>query len=206
MKRRRRKPDPEKEKFWRDVFRRFHASGMSFRKFCAQEDISPNTFQYWRRELRERDESAGIVSEIKSGENVSSAWEKRVEEWKATIEEARSHPQGVRDYCRKNKIASQTLYGWMRRLMKTEPGWEPSPAIKGTETESQMFVPVTVVQTSKPENKNVAAQKRKLPPQPIVAPSPERIELRLPSGSTVTFPNRTGADDLIRVLKALESK
>ncbi len=36
--------DPEKEKRWRELFARFHKSGETFRKFCADEGVSPKFF------------------------------------------------------------------------------------------------------------------------------------------------------------------
>src|SRR5271155_714764 len=67
--RKKRKLDPDKEKHWRAVMEKFRTSEMTFRDFCAAENISPNTFQFWRRELRLRDEAAGVVSSISKGEN-----------------------------------------------------------------------------------------------------------------------------------------
>ncbi len=54
-----RKIDFEKEQYWRTVLYHFQNSGLSFKKFCQQEKISPNTFQYWRKVLRDRDAERG---------------------------------------------------------------------------------------------------------------------------------------------------
>lgn len=46
----------DKEKFWRAAFVRFGAADVSVKEFCKRERLNPNTYQYWRAELRKRDE------------------------------------------------------------------------------------------------------------------------------------------------------
>lgn len=48
-----RKKSSEKELQWRDMLRRQAKSGLSIRRFCAQEGISQPSFYAWRRRLRD---------------------------------------------------------------------------------------------------------------------------------------------------------
>ena len=50
--------DPAKEKFWRDVMRRFRASGHDGRAFCKANNLSEVSFYSWRRTIAERDAEA----------------------------------------------------------------------------------------------------------------------------------------------------
>ena len=50
--------DPQREQFWRDVLTRFHASGLSVRAFCRQEQLREPRFYAWRRTLAQRDRPA----------------------------------------------------------------------------------------------------------------------------------------------------
>ena len=43
-----------KELCWRDILNRQSKSGLSIRRFCAQEKISEPSFYAWRRKLQER--------------------------------------------------------------------------------------------------------------------------------------------------------
>jgi hypothetical protein len=47
------KPDMAKERHWREVLRRFAASDLGTRRFCAQERVSEHQFHWWRRRLRQ---------------------------------------------------------------------------------------------------------------------------------------------------------
>lgn len=49
--------DEVKEKFWRAAFARYEKSGRSAKDFCAQEKLNPNTFSYWRSEVKKRDQA-----------------------------------------------------------------------------------------------------------------------------------------------------
>jgi len=46
--------DSAKEAFWRDVLRRFAASGLSVRAFCKRERLTESAFYAWRRTIGER--------------------------------------------------------------------------------------------------------------------------------------------------------
>ena len=50
--------DRGKERFWKQVIRRWRRSGLSVRAFCAGESLSEPSFYGWRRELARRDEQA----------------------------------------------------------------------------------------------------------------------------------------------------
>ena len=54
----RRQRDPAKEAFWRDVLRRFAASGLSVRAFCKLERLAEPAFYAWRWTIGERDAAA----------------------------------------------------------------------------------------------------------------------------------------------------
>ena len=54
----RRQRDPAKEAFWRDVLRRFAASGLSVRAFCKRERLTESAFYAWRRTIGERNDAA----------------------------------------------------------------------------------------------------------------------------------------------------
>jgi transposase len=46
--------DPRKEQFWRDHLRRWQASGLSVRAYCAQHHLAVPSFYAWRRTLAQR--------------------------------------------------------------------------------------------------------------------------------------------------------
>lgn len=58
MARRRGERDAGKERFWRDMVRRWQRSGVSIRDFCDVHGLSEPSFYGWRRELAKRDEEA----------------------------------------------------------------------------------------------------------------------------------------------------
>ena len=45
----------EKELYWREMVNRQAVSGLSIRRFCANEGISQPSFYAWRRKFRERE-------------------------------------------------------------------------------------------------------------------------------------------------------
>jgi hypothetical protein len=45
--------DAAKERFWRDVLKRFAASGLSVRAFCRNEKLAESAFYAWRRKVGE---------------------------------------------------------------------------------------------------------------------------------------------------------
>jgi transposase-like protein len=196
--RKKRAIDKKKEKYWRDVFGRFQASGLPFRKFCEQEGISPNTFQYWRKELRLRDEERGVKSKISKGENRPTYYEGKIDEWKKHITAARKHPKGVADYCRRNKLASQTFYGWLARLKQIDPSWELPAATTANKSANAVFVPVSI-KTTDEKTKRTAPASKPIPQRTLV----ERVELRLPSGVVICLPTGTKTSELVALAQAL---
>ncbi len=53
--------DSRKELFWRDMLRRWPASGLTIRAYCRRHRLSEASFYAWRRELAERDEQSRPV-------------------------------------------------------------------------------------------------------------------------------------------------
>jgi len=54
MKKRRRRCDPEKQRHWEEVLRRWRESGQSVRAFCRAEGLREWACYFWRRELARR--------------------------------------------------------------------------------------------------------------------------------------------------------
>jgi hypothetical protein len=50
--------DRGKERFWRQVVRRWQRSGLGVREYCSAESLSEASFYGWRRELARRDQEA----------------------------------------------------------------------------------------------------------------------------------------------------
>jgi hypothetical protein len=50
-----RQRDGDKERFWRDVVRRWQRSGQSIRAFCREQRLAEQAFHSWRRTLTQRD-------------------------------------------------------------------------------------------------------------------------------------------------------
>jgi hypothetical protein len=55
MAKKRKRRDPEKERFWRRTMRRQQQSGLTVSAFCAAEGLKDWSFHWWRRELVKRD-------------------------------------------------------------------------------------------------------------------------------------------------------
>jgi hypothetical protein len=47
--------DAKREAFWRGVFQRHAASGLTIRAFCRREQLTESAFFAWRRTIAERD-------------------------------------------------------------------------------------------------------------------------------------------------------
>lgn len=108
--------DREKERRWRAIFAQFQRSGLPFRKFCRQEKISPNTFQYWRRELRMRDEARGTASDIRKGDNRPSDLQHKIGHWLQIIDEINAYNGSINSYCRNHGVSSGSLHYWEKQL------------------------------------------------------------------------------------------
>jgi len=121
---------------------------LPFKKFCELEKISANTFQYWRRELRNRDESRGVASLISTGDNRPSDLQEKIDYWLGVIDSINSHKGSIRQFCCSHGIASGSLHFWEKRLksLKLTKGItrkapeEPNQGIQ--------FSPVTVLDDS----------------------------------------------------------
>jgi transposase-like protein len=50
--------DAKREAFWRGVFQRYAASGLTIRAFCQREQLTESAFFAWRRTITERDTEA----------------------------------------------------------------------------------------------------------------------------------------------------
>lgn len=172
MARKPRRLDPERESHWRSVLENFRRSQMPFKKFCEQEKISPNTFQYWRSELRRRDEANGIESRIKKGDNRPSQADEKKRFWLNIIGKAQKNAGSISDFCRKHKITSGSLYHWEKRLI--------AEGLTNGFSEKNVLIPIRVVD----------AQRRSSQKQPKAHQSPEdrRIEIRTRGGDAIFLP------------------
>jgi transposase-like protein len=56
MKRRNRPCDPQLQRYWEDVMRRWQKSGQEVRAFCRNEGLHESSFYFWRREVAQRKE------------------------------------------------------------------------------------------------------------------------------------------------------
>jgi len=189
-----RKIDAQKEEQWRATFVRFRNSGLSFRNFCAEEKISPNTFQYWRRELRKRDNARGTASEITKGCNLPADLEsKKTNHWLRIIDEINAYEGSVNSYCRNNGVSSGSLHFWEKRLMKMKltDGVRRHP-----KPNKPVFVPVQISGAAESAPISDACSKQ-------TAESSQRIEVKLPNDIVMSFPLTTGIDTLVQLINGL---
>lgn len=194
--RRRRKVDPEKEKHWRDLLKRFQKSGQPFKKFCKSENISPNTFQYWRRELRRRDEEQGKISAISKGDNRPSQLHEQIRRWTQIIEELKIYPGSVRSFCKAQNISSGNLHYWKKRLKDmnlsdrfTQPASEPAHA---------EFVPVRVANNGEEHIKGACQLAAK-------APASNQIEIKLSDGTAISASAEIQVEILLKLVNGLRT-
>lgn len=54
----RRQGDPQRQRRWEEVLRRWKESGQSVRCFCGGEGLPESAFYFWRRALAQRDQKA----------------------------------------------------------------------------------------------------------------------------------------------------
>ena len=52
--------DAKREAFWRGVFKRHAASGLTIRAFCQREQLTESAFFAWRRTIQQRDAEAKL--------------------------------------------------------------------------------------------------------------------------------------------------
>lgn len=194
------KGDPEKEKHWRSLLGKFHLSGLPFRKFCAEEKISPNTFQLWRRILREKDEALGVASKISKGQNKSpevkaKELKEKIDYWLHVIDDANSNPCSLYEYCRSHNVPSGSLYHWEKRLLKMglTQGLRHH---KEPPVEKKMFAQVSIVEPGVVDE-NAAAM---LEPKIL---DTNRIEIRSRNGNSIFVPLNTSVDRLLQLANGL---
>jgi len=53
-----------KERFWRDMVRRWRHSGQTVRAFCAEHGLSEPSFYSWRRIIAERDQPGDAPKDL----------------------------------------------------------------------------------------------------------------------------------------------
>jgi transposase-like protein len=66
MRKRSRRCDPQKQRYWEEVVRRWKESGRSVREYCRAEGLRESAFFFWRRELSRRGPSSDTVSQAPS--------------------------------------------------------------------------------------------------------------------------------------------
>lgn len=183
--------DPEKERLWRGVMERFRKTGLPFRKFCANENISPNTFQFWRRELRERDEKRGKVSEISKGENKPSQLPEKIKYWRQVIEDLDAYQGSGRSFLRKRGISSGSLHYWRTRLQEID-----SCGSINSECTVDDFVAVKLLDKEKLEQPERIQRSLK-------EPEAHRIDIRLNDGTTIAASNAIPIEVLLKLVNGL---
>lgn len=192
--RKRRKVDPEKEKYWRDVFRRFQKSGLPFKKFCAAEKISSNTFQYWRKELRTRDEEQGKASTISKGDNRPSQLAEKIKFWKQIVDDLEAYSGSASSFCRERKISSGTLHYWTRRLKDEGLLGKLAPAV--SDVPHAAFVPVQI-------RENSAGNSEKAVHGNLELRSNDPIQITLSDGTSISASPEIPVDTLLTLINGL---
>ncbi len=59
MKKRTRRGDPQRQRYWEEVVRRWREGGQSVAAFCRAEGLPASAFYCWRRKLARRDYRVG---------------------------------------------------------------------------------------------------------------------------------------------------
>ena len=54
MKKRSRRSDPQRQRHWEELMRRWREGGQAVRAFCRAEGVRESAFYFWRRELARR--------------------------------------------------------------------------------------------------------------------------------------------------------
>jgi hypothetical protein len=65
--------DAKREAFWRGVFQRSAASGLTIRAFCEREQLTESAFFAWRRTIAERDAEAKSPAGLATWRTVAAA-------------------------------------------------------------------------------------------------------------------------------------
>jgi hypothetical protein len=53
-----RRPDPARERLWRNRLARWKGSDLKLSEFCDREGVTPTAFAHWRKEIAPRDARA----------------------------------------------------------------------------------------------------------------------------------------------------
>jgi len=67
MKRKIRRGDPERWRYWEGVVRRCQEGGQSVRAFCRAEGLRESAFYFWRRRLARRSPPSGAAGQPRPG-------------------------------------------------------------------------------------------------------------------------------------------
>jgi len=60
MKKRIRRGDPRRGRYWKEVMRRWRESGKGVRAFCRDEGVRESAFYFWRQKLAQRDRQVAV--------------------------------------------------------------------------------------------------------------------------------------------------
>ena len=60
MKKRIRRGDPERRRYWEEVVRRWREGGQAVRVFCRAEGVRESAFYFWRRKLERPNRQAAV--------------------------------------------------------------------------------------------------------------------------------------------------
>ncbi len=183
--RKKRRVDPERERYWREILKKFQASQLPFKKFCAIENISPNTFQFWRAELRRRDEEKGLESEISIGENRPSQLKSRTKYWTQIFSDLEQYRGSIRDFCKEHGITSGSLHYWQTKLGRR-------PAQTGQAVQPPAFIPVEISGNSPPSSEPVKSLD-------------ETILVTLIDGTCISCSNTASVDLIVRLINGLRN-
>jgi hypothetical protein len=61
MKQQMRRGDPQRQRYWEEVVRRWRESGQSVRDFCGAEGLRESAFHYWRTRLGQQKPSTSTI-------------------------------------------------------------------------------------------------------------------------------------------------
>ena len=103
--------DPEKERYWRQVFNKFEKSNLSGMEFCRREQLRYSLFSDWRQRIRKRDAKGLKAIELSD------------EQWIQIIEATRADSRGVRTHLEERGINPKSFYKRFQRLRKERPDW-----------------------------------------------------------------------------------
>jgi transposase-like protein len=94
--------------------------------------------------------------------------------WTSIIEQARSHPHGVKRFCLENRIPPRTYYGWFKRLRDFHPEWHDKN-FRGLREDRLSVVPPTEVKSGVTRRKFDAEYKLSILTETDLAPDSEAV-------------------------------